>query len=725
MQNFIGQKIDRYRITERLGMGGMAVVYKAYDTRLERDVAIKIIRTEAIPAEQHNLITKRFEREARSQAKLAHPNIVQVFSSGEINEHPYLVMTYLDGGTLKEKIGQPYEFQKAIDWLLPIAQALSYAHMLGIIHRDVKPSNILFDSMGNPVLADFGIAKIIENSEMTLTGTGLGVGTPEYMAPEQWVGDAVPASDQYALGTVLYELLTGQKPYTADTPVAVAVKQLTEPLILPGRIISGIPKQVEKLIEYLLAPEVNHRYQSMQEVCESLEDVLSGKDPKEPVQLTKMGNPQDVSTQSNDQVLMQSEAITLDGLNSEHRLDTKDNVKNSEENEPLKPKIAAKIIKFRWILIPGMLIIIAIFVFNNLFQGNRDNLNVNEQTPVSALAVNDTPSLNAETEIELVTTSTQEKSIGSTTTPTLTPTLEPTPTKTTEEVIPELGLKYPINYIFGDTIKRYNPDTKENSHIMDIVPSDNPHERSPKTKWSSDGRFLLYGPLSSVENYGRNDLYDKGLFVYDTQEMKEMIVSDRLSKYQLLEWSPNNEYVLFASSMEGMPGLYVFDTKQSAYQLIKLFNSTRNVSVHWSDDSGFVYFLNPDNGEWFSYNIQSAELLSAPGHVMEYPTQESFPIYYDYEYVFITNLFQMSIENEEHQISFDQRGCLIIQGKTDAVVEESICLNEQITSVGFSKDQDGLLISGYRLLYYVDLSDKELYTIELDPGYLSVCEYVP
>jgi hypothetical protein len=484
---------------------------------------------------------------------------------------------------------------------------------------------------------------------------------------------------------------------------------------------------VEKLIEYLLAPEVNHRYQSMQEVCETFEDVLSGKDPKRPLQFTELNNPQDVSSQKDERPLIQSETITLDGLNSEHHLDTRDKVNISEEYEPKKPKIASKINKFQWILIPGILLIIAIFVFNNFFRDNRDNVQVDGQTPVSALAVNDTPSLNYETEIDLVTTPTQKKLIEPTSTFTRTPTFILSTTKTPEEVIHELGLKNPINYILGDTIKRYDPETKEIRHIMDIVPSDNPHERDPKTKWSIDGRYLLYCPLSSVENYGRNDLYDKGLFVYDTQEMKEMIVSDRLSKYQLLQWSPNNEYVLFSSSMEGVPGLYVFDIKKPAYQLIKVFNTTRDVSVDWSDDSGFVYFLNPDNKEWFSYDLQSAELLNAPGYITDYSPQESFQIYYDYyEYgIFNSNFFQMSSENEDYQISFDQRGCLIIQSKIDTTIEESICLNEQITSVGFSKDQDGLLISGYRLLYYVGLSDKELYTIELDPGYLSVSEYVP
>ena len=230
MQDYVGKQIDRYRITERLGMGGMAVVYKAYDTRLERDVALKLIRTESIPQDQHERLLKRFEREAKSQARFSHPNIVSVHDYGEVDGAPYLVMEYIPGGTLKDRIPGPVEYQQAVEWMIPIADALRYAHnhRPPTIHRDIKPGNILFDGEGRPILTDFGIAKILETDEATLTGTGLGVGTPEYMAPEQWKGQASPATDQYALGVVLYELLTGQKPYTAETPAAVAILQATE-----------------------------------------------------------------------------------------------------------------------------------------------------------------------------------------------------------------------------------------------------------------------------------------------------------------------------------------------------------------------------------------------------------------------------------------------------------------------------------------------------------------
>ena len=275
LQNYVGQQIDRYRITERLGMGGMAVVYKAYDTRLEREVALKLIRTEAIPPEQYERLMKRFEREAKSQARFDHKHIVHIYDYGEVDGSPYLVMAFISGGTLKERLHGPVDWRQAVRWLIPVAEALSYAHQRGIVHRDVKPANILFDEEDQPILTDFGIAKVLETDEATLTGTGLGVGTPEYMAPEQWQGKTSAATDQYALGVVLYELITGRKPYLADTPAAVAIMQATEPLAPPSNLVGGIPESVEKVLYKALARNPEDRYENMGEFALALRSLLA------------------------------------------------------------------------------------------------------------------------------------------------------------------------------------------------------------------------------------------------------------------------------------------------------------------------------------------------------------------------------------------------------------------------------------------------------------------
>jgi serine/threonine protein kinase/formylglycine-generating enzyme required for sulfatase activity len=278
MPDLSGQTIGRYRILEKLGEGGMAVVYKTQDTRLEREVAIKIIRREVFSPLVLERVLKRFEREAKALAKLSHPNIVHVHDYGKFRGAPYLVMEYLPGGVLKTGAGvsERLGWQEAARLLLPIAEALDYAHSLNIIHRDVKPSNILLTGRGQPMLSDFGIAKILEEEQTQgLTASGTGVGTPEYMAPEQWTGKACPQSDLYSLGVVFYELLTGRKPYTADTPAALMLKQLNDPLPSPRQFAPGLPEQVEKVLLKALAKKPDDRYAGMQEFSLALEAQLN------------------------------------------------------------------------------------------------------------------------------------------------------------------------------------------------------------------------------------------------------------------------------------------------------------------------------------------------------------------------------------------------------------------------------------------------------------------
>jgi serine/threonine protein kinase len=255
----------------------MATVYKAYDTRLEREIAIKDIRTENIlpSALKHTL--KRFEREARSLAKLSHPNIVSVIEYGEHDSVPFLVMQYIPAGTLKSKLGRPILWHDALSMLIPISKALVYSHSQGIIHRDVKPSNILLTLSGELMLTDFGIAKLLENDEgHTLsTGTGVGIGTPEYMAPEQGMGKDVDArADIYSLGIILYEMLTGRKPFTADTPMAVIVKHIHDPLPRAKKYIPDLPDPVERILLKSLAKEPDDRYQDMGSLGRAMDEIV-------------------------------------------------------------------------------------------------------------------------------------------------------------------------------------------------------------------------------------------------------------------------------------------------------------------------------------------------------------------------------------------------------------------------------------------------------------------
>jgi len=388
MQNYIGQQIDRYRITERLGMGGMAVVYKAYDTRLERDVALKLIRTKEIPESQHERLMKRFEREAKSQARFTHRNIVPIYDYGEVDGSPYLVMAYISGGTLKNRITGPIDWRQAVTWMIPVADALYYAHQRGVIHRDVKPSNILFDDEDQPILTDFGIAKILETNEATLTGTGLGVGTPEYMAPEQWQGQAYEATDQYALGVVLYELITGQKPYQADTPAAVAIQQATEPLKAPSRLVDGIPEVVEKVLYKVLANNQMDRYENMGAFKIALNGLQSEKDKTSwgPVIVTAA-----ISSE-----LLSSESGTVDALDGTAVEYSHVSDKSSDLHTRMEEK--KKLIPWGIGLVISMVMIGLVIGGFELLEGNKRN------NPVSIAIMNtDTPIPPTKTEVLTLT----------------------------------------------------------------------------------------------------------------------------------------------------------------------------------------------------------------------------------------------------------------------------------------------------------------------------------
>ena len=257
MQLTPGTEIGPFRIVEQVGKGGMAVVYKAYQAALARYVAIKVLPSElsSDPGFQ-----ARFRDEAIAIAGLRHANIMGVFDYGQQDGITYLVTEFIDGGTLDQQMGTPLPLAYVCDTLGPIASALDYAHARGVIHRDVKPSNILLAHDGRPILGDFGLARMM-TPDRDVTSAGMILGTPQYMAPEQSMGNPVPQSDTYSLGIVAYHMLTGRVPFTADTPMAVILAHQSAPLPPPRSIIPSMPEQVEAALLKALArrPEDRHR----------------------------------------------------------------------------------------------------------------------------------------------------------------------------------------------------------------------------------------------------------------------------------------------------------------------------------------------------------------------------------------------------------------------------------------------------------------------------------
>lgn len=272
-----GQTLGAYKIIEKIGAGGMATVYKAYQPSMERYVAIKVLPSDLAEDEEFVI---RFKREARTIAKLEHPHILPVFDYGEENGIAYFVMRYLDTGTLRDKLQTSTLTLDDIDRIFTqLTDALGYAHKQGVIHRDLKPANILIDKNNNLFLTDFGIAKLLENTASArLTQTNSILGTPSYISPEQAAAlDVDQRSDIYSLGIILYELLTGRVPFNAHTALAIALQHIQAPITPPSKITPDIPPAVEQVILKALDKSPENRFPNTSAFLDAWKIALKNK----------------------------------------------------------------------------------------------------------------------------------------------------------------------------------------------------------------------------------------------------------------------------------------------------------------------------------------------------------------------------------------------------------------------------------------------------------------
>ncbi|WP_069164927.1 Stk1 family PASTA domain-containing Ser/Thr kinase [Nocardia altamirensis] len=281
---------SRYELGEIIGFGGMSEVHKARDLRLSRDVAIKVLRADLARDPTFYL---RFKREAQNAAALNHPAIVAVYDTGEAKVDdgplPYIVMEYVDGDTLRDIVrGQgPLPPRRAMEVIADVCAALDFSHKAGIVHRDMKPANIMINRAGAVKVMDFGIARAIADSSNPMTQTAAVIGTAQYLSPEQARGETVDArSDVYSVGCVLFEILTGEPPFTGDSPVAVAYQHVREDPRLPSHVHPGVPRELDSVILKAMSKNPANRYQSAAEMRADLIRVLGGQKPIAPMVMT-------------------------------------------------------------------------------------------------------------------------------------------------------------------------------------------------------------------------------------------------------------------------------------------------------------------------------------------------------------------------------------------------------------------------------------------------------
>jgi serine/threonine protein kinase/tetratricopeptide (TPR) repeat protein len=283
----IGKKLRAYEITEEIGSGGMATVFRAYQPSMDRHVAIKVIRSTIL---HDQALRERFQREARLIARLEHPHLLPVYDFDGEHDPPYIVMRYLEGGTLKQVQQQGKVPRDEILYILrQLAGALDYAHRQGIVHRDLKPSNVMIDREGNAFLTDFGIARAA-GADRDLTGTGFMVGTPGYMAPEQARGDGMAdkAADIYSLGAIAFEVLTGSPPYEHENGFEVILAHINSPIPKASERAADLPKAIDPVLARALAKDRNERYPTATEFVESLTRALKIKPSDAPAALQSM-----------------------------------------------------------------------------------------------------------------------------------------------------------------------------------------------------------------------------------------------------------------------------------------------------------------------------------------------------------------------------------------------------------------------------------------------------
>lgn len=576
----IGETIANYQIIEQIGMGGMATVYKAYQPSLDRYVAIKVLSTHLTGDSEFN---ERFQREAHSVARLEHPHILPVHDYGQIDNLSYIVMRFVEGGTLEEIIGKRISLSHITNLITQIAKALQYAHERGIVHRDVKPSNVLLDRGDWVFLTDFGVARMLD-APTRVTASGVGIGTPEYVSPEQGQGLSIDGrSDIYSLGIVLFELLTGRVPFEADTPVAVVWKHVNEPLPEPRSLNPQIPEAIEQVVLKAMAKSPDDRYQSADELASALN------------------------------------AATQDDQTGELVLDT--TIGSSTRKMPKRDRVRKIVHRKRWPYLALATIFISIFTFFTIrwLTSLLSNVGISDPesvaTEIGFVSGEPSPTLQPSQTIEP-------------------PTTEPTQTST---FVGPLGAIVYTCQVFSDIetnqICMMDPDGSNqirltsNNSVDHFYASWAPEGQSIVFSSNESGDYEIYEldfygiqrQLTSIGGAYAPAISPDGEYIvftnYDgTTPIVWIMNRDGSDPHPLIPnrqvtgwdpvWSPDGTHVLFASDMMRNIELYIVQADGSALrqltQMTAMYAGERNIRGRsdWSPDGQFITYYAGSTWNW-------------------------------------------------------------------------------------------------------------------------------
>jgi len=495
----IGTRLGAYELIEEVGKGGMATVYRAYQPAVDRFVAVKVIHR-SIAGDTSAI--ERFQREARLVTRLEHPHLLPIHDYNATHDPPYIVMRYLESGTLKDVLDQdPIPLKEIAFMLRQVCSALDYAHRQGVIHRDIKPSNIMVDQEGNAFLTDFGIARISGMSGPGITGTGFAVGTPGYMAPEQGMGLEVDSrADIYSLGVMTFQLVTGRLPFDAETPLALIIKHLNEPVPNVSTFNPNVPVELDAILHKALAKSPEDRYATATEFAEAIVQAVGASSISTPVVLRRAAqNTINQIQEERDERKTEIEA-TIAKFESQRGLLNNDTptTKLTTDNPPIPPELMPRRGLPITAIVVSVLAVVIVAAILITSSNNAANLTLTEtaiamlsQTPLptresTAIAAGDATVVPQNTDVPLAsdtstTTSTPTNDVTSTSTDTptvtatetatatFTPTDTPTNTLTPTPATPIVQALRDITVRGGPGSQYPAVTTLETSEQLDIV----------------------------------------------------------------------------------------------------------------------------------------------------------------------------------------------------------------------------------------------------------------
>lgn len=657
MDELIGKTVGGYEIQRMLGQGGMARVYLARQQSMNRQVALKVLPKQFLVDDTY---LQRFEREVKIVSQLEHRSIIPVYDYGESDGQPYIVMRYMPAGTVDDLLKQgPMSPENVFAIIEQIAPALDYAHSKEVLHRDLKPSNVLMDDNGGAFLTDFGIARLSDGQVAAITTQGV-VGTPSYMSPEQAQGKPIDGrSDVYSLGVMLFEMLTGRRPFEADTPYSIAVMQVTTPPPAPRSINPALSSAVEKVILKVLQKQPEDRYSTARELSDALRQAIerphSGESdvvqapvinqsqpvvvyqpPPAPV-YTPQPSPMQHPVTPQPRPVYQNHPSSANV--PAYQTGPRSQVRRRRNNNPMLSAILGAAVGCGLLLVIALLAILAISAFSNRLTGVGDQTSVTDDSGVvSSTDAPGRPTVRSTARNSVVSGTPAPLDL---TSQALRQTLVPNNTQPTVIPFPDelsYGISEPparlestpslmtaLSEVRGTLLfsgGRIGPDDVDSFKILSLNLTT--WEETALTTASTDSAYPQASPdgqwIVFQSDTDEDEEFDIYIMKNDGTQLHKLTVNDVVDR--LAAWSPDGEWIVFSSDVRSDGNLDLYRVRPSGADLEVIYSSAERKShPRYSPDGRHIVFTSGDQTDATTWEILRYDL--ADGSVTRLTTNES------------------------------------------------------------------------------------------------------